>query len=466
MRFIAVLIGKALIFLVRLTGRGGSNWPGKVVRKLFPGILPYLSLKVEKNILVTGTNGKTTTNKAIYSMLTQAGFNAMYNNTGANLITGITTAYVEKYGQKNEFATLEVDEANMVMAVREIQPQVVLVTNFFRDQLDRYGELGKTVQLVKEGLSLLPEGSTIVLNADDPLTAQLGMQEIDKLRVVFYGLQSNVLRNTAFADVSDARHCLQCGESYVYEKNFYAHLGHYHCSCGFRRPEPTVFVSRLEDRGSSGFLAEITSPQGIFTVDIPLPGVYNLYNLLAAIAVALTVDVPLAGIKEAVRGTGAAFGRMERLLLGTQDGITKETLISLVKNPAGFNAVMETLLEEIVEDQLLIVVNDLDADGRDISWFWDVDFETLAQKASNEIVVSGLRAQDMAVRLKYAGIPEERLVVVPEIEKALDISLEKAKSRLYILPSYTAMLKLQDVLRKRGQVQGYWKTEKKRMRSA
>jgi UDP-N-acetylmuramyl tripeptide synthase len=332
--------------------------------------------------------------------------------------------------------------------VEELAPHTLLLSNLFRDQLDRYGELETIADRWAEVVSARPPESRLVLNADDPLVADLG-REVG--HVTYFGVDDDRMALPEMQHASDSKHCRRCGHAYAYDAAYLGHLGHYHCpNCGQRRPAPDVVAERVELHGVHSATIALRTPQGSCQVALPLPGLYNVYNALAAAATCLALGVPLEEIRTGLEGVSAAFGRAERIAVGA-----RTLSILLVKNPAGANEVLRTLTLEPGEHDLLFVLNDRTADGHDISWIWDADLEVLAGRV-RRVVCSGTRAAELALRFKYAGIPEERIGVEPELEPALDRALAGGDGPLYALPTYTALLELQGLLADRGHVGRYW----------
>lgn len=492
---LALWAGKLTLLISRVLGRGGSSLPGQVARAVDPRILPALAARTSGgHAVISGTNGKTTTAKMLASILAAAGKQAVHNRAGANLIAGITTAFVADaswMGQMTgEVGVLEVDEASMRLGCAELRPRTAVVTNFFRDQLDRYGELATTVRFVREGLEGLAPGSPVALNADDPLCASLvapeSMPEVAAaaepvaaaklapapagarpghegeghrplaLRPLYYGLEDPALALPGADNTADVRHCVRCGHHYEYEFRYYAHLGRYRCpNCGLTRPRPQVYAGKIIELGPRGSTFELVTPAGQFTCRLQVPGLYNIYNALAAVAGALALGVDIQAIQMGLEATTTAFGRMERLEIRD-----REVFLALVKNPVGYNEVLRTVLGSGSRKNLLLCLNDLYADGTDISWIWDVDFEQLAAKEEeiNFVLCSGLRAEELAVRLKYAGVPTSKITVERDLAAALDqgLSFVRLGEMLYILPTYTAMLQMREVLRKQGHLPPFW----------
>jgi UDP-N-acetylmuramyl tripeptide synthase len=343
--------------------------------------------------------------------------------------------------------------------VPEIKPRAILLANLFRDQLDRYGEL-ETIVERWAAVTAAFDGS-LVLNADDPAIANLGVSKTGEGTVpspllgahapVFFGVEDDSIALPGLPHATDAKHCRVCGAPYLYETVFLGHLGRYRCPNGdSERPAPQVSAHHVTLAGVRSARFELRTPVGVADVDLPLPGLYNVYNALGAAALALTLGAPLADVVAGLESVSPAFGRAETVRIGGRD-----LSILLVKNPAGANEVIRTLALEEGEHDLLGVLNDRTADGRDVSWVWDADFELLAPRV-RRIVCSGTRAEELAVRFKYAGIATERLEVVPSLDAALDRAVSGGEGPLYAIPTYTAMLELRAQLVERGVATSSW----------
>jgi len=457
--FVALVVGKLVVHLSRLSGRGGTTLPGRVARIIEPSILRRLARQCGAGrVVVSGTNGKTTTTSMLAAVLRAAGQDPVHNRTGANLISGVTASFLGRADLRGRvrapWSLSEVDEATMPAAVSELQPRAALVTNVFRDQLDRYGEVEHTAALIRRGLERLPADALALLNADDPLVAWLG--EGLKARVLYYGLEVDGRAAAAAYQPADVRNCLRCGAPYQYDVHYYAHLGRYRCpSCGWGRPAPDVAVTGLKRGGTQGSLLQVTSPFGTASLRLGLPGLYNVYNALAAAAATLALGFSPETVAAGLGDYATAFGRMETMHI---EG--RHVFMALIKNPAGCNEVLYTLLEDEGPKPLVIAINDNFADGVDVSWLWDADFEALAA-AQGDIpfaVTSGLRAEDMAVRLKYAGFDPRRVSVERDLGGALKAALSRvpAGGTLYVLPTYTAMLEMRETVGRRGLVHHFW----------
>jgi UDP-N-acetylmuramyl tripeptide synthase len=458
-------LARAVGALSRLQGGGATSMPGKVLMRLEPGAIGALGARLPRgSVLVSATNGKTTTAAMAAGIFEHAGLGLVHNQAGANMAGGIATtllAAARPHGRiAGELGLFEVDELWLAGLVGQLHPRAILLANLFRDQLDRYGELETIADRWHDALSR--SDARLVLNADDPQIADLGRERAD---VLYFGVDDESLAMPGMAHAADAKHCQRCGAPYLFDAIYLGHLGHYHCeSCGQTRPVPAVTASDVTLEGVRSARFRLRTPAGDAEVKLGLPGLYNVYNALAAAALASALEVPLPSIVAGLSGTRAAFGRAESLTVsvngaGSQEpGGSRELRILLVKNPAGANEVLRTLALEPGEHDLLVVLNDNIADGRDISWIWDVDFELLADRI-RLVTCSGTRAAELALRLKYAGIDTARIHVTDDLEAALrEASADRPAdgAPLYALPTYTAMLSLRELLVARGEASSAW----------
>ena len=449
------LLARAVGAASRASGRGGgTTLPGRLLLRLDRRAIAKLGARLEGGTtLISATNGKTTTAGMLAALLAAEGRVPVHNRAGSNMTWGIATALLEQRGSEGLF---EVDEAWLPQVAAQLDPGLIVLGNLFRDQLDRYGETEVLAEEWAKVVAARGGRSRFVLNADDPLVADLGRGDDGGPRegVVCFGIDDAAQALPELQHASDARHCRRCGHPYAYERAFVGHLGHYSCpSCGARRPEPDVLATRIELHGMDGSSVTVRTPAGELQVELPLPGLYNVYNALAAIAAALELGVAAEKVGPALASLRGAFGRVETVEIGA-----KRASILLIKNPAGTNEVLRTLRLEAGEAglDLWIGLNDRIADGRDVSWIWDADFELLAG-AVRRVVCAGPRAPEMALRLKYAGWPQEAIAVEPEIEASLDRAVDAAPERLFALPTYTALLELHKVLSSRGLTQEFWR---------
>jgi lipid II isoglutaminyl synthase (glutamine-hydrolysing) len=442
-------VARALGRLVRAASRrlgrsGGTTAPGRLMLRLAPNALRRLSGELEAgSVLVSATNGKTTTAAMIAAALARDGRSVVHNRAGSNMGWGVATALLDAGRAPGQLGLFELDEAWLPRVAREVGPRVLLLSNLFRDQLDRYGELELLADRWAELVRGLDGRAGFVLNADDPLVADLGR---GRRGVSYFGLEDDSQALPGLQHAADSKHCRNCGSPYTYDAVYLGHLGRYRCpGCGRERPRPEVAATRARLDGMSGSRVELRTPQGELSIRLPLPGLYNVYNAVAAVATALELGVAPGSAAEALERFGGAFGRVETIAI---DG--RRLSILLVKNPVGANEVLRTLtLEDGVLD-LWLALNDGIADGRDVSWIWDADFEVLAGRV-RRATCSGSRAEEMALRLKYAGLEQRSIVVDRDIGDSLDAAVRDAASgQLYALPTYTALLDLRDLLARRG----------------
>ena len=428
----------------RRSGRsGGTTAPGRMLLKVAPGSLRRMAAELESgSMLLSATNGKTTTAAMIAACLERARRPVVHNRAGSNMAWGVATALLDAGRERGQLGLFEVDEAWLPSVAEQVDPRLLLLSNLFRDQLDRYGELELLADRWAELVGRLDGRARFVLNADDPLVADLGR---GRTGVTYFGLEDDSQALPSMQHAADSKHCRNCGAAYAYEAVYLGHLGRYRCpNCGRERPAPQVAATGVRLDGMRGSHVRLTTPQGTLELDLPLPGLYNVYNAVAAAATALELDVPLATIGEALEGFGGAFGRVETI---SMDG--RGVSILLIKNPAGANEVLRTLTLEDGRLDLWLALNDRIADGRDVSWIWDADFEVLAGRV-RRATCAGTRAEEMALRLKYAGI-DAAIEVERDLERSLDAAVkEAAGERLYALPTYTALLELRDLLARRG----------------
>lgn len=459
---LAVAAGKLLGETSRRFGRGGGTaLPGVVAERIDPRLTARLARQLGGGrALVTGTNGKTTTARMLAGIATAAGAAPVHNRSGSNLMRGIGTTLLEAAGLGGRIpggatraGVFEVDEATLPAAVAALRPEVVVFTNLFRDQLDRYGEVDSILTLWRRSLRRLPPGATLALNADDPSVA--GLADDYSGPTLFYGVDDAGDAGDATGSVAehaaDARWCHACGTEYVYRPIYFGHIGRWRCpGCGRRRPEPAVRVTGL-DRGEETLRLIITAGGATANVELPLEGLYNAYNAVAAFAGALALGWDAATAARGLSGFSAAFGRQERITVAGRD-----VRMLLVKNPAGMNQAVSAVLAHPGPLSLLLALNDGVQDGRDISWIWDVDFERLAGRVAHA-VATGTRAADLALRLKYAGLGGA-LTVESTPEPALDRALAATPpgGRLFVLPTYTAMMTLRGLVATRGGRRAFW----------
>jgi UDP-N-acetylmuramyl tripeptide synthase len=434
--------------LSRLARRGGgTTLPGKLLWKLDPGAIELLARRLARgSVLVSATNGKTTTSAMVAEIL-RPSVRVAHNASGANLVSGVASTLLERNGA--ELGLFEVDEAALPEVARRLRPRALLLGNLFRDQLDRYGELEIVAGRWREAVASLPE-TRLVLNGDDP---QIG--NLVRPGALVFGVDDPRQARLALQHAADSTHCVRCGTPYDYAAAYVGHLGDYRCpNCGHARPPLDVAAREIELHGLDGASFALATPDGGVRVELTLPGLYNVYNALGAAALALALEVPLEEIAAGLHRFAAVFGRFERIAVDD-----KRLLMLLIKNPAGANEAVRTLVDGASPQIAVVALNDAIADGRDVSWIWDVDFEPLLEGLEH-LVATGTRAAELALRFAYGGLARDRIEVGPSLERALDRGLELTPDggELTLLPTYTAMLALRKVVAARGHVSNYWET--------
>ncbi|MFQ7000914.1 MAG: MurT ligase domain-containing protein, partial [Clostridium sp.] len=421
--FFSILAGKTTIFLSKHILKGGSTFPGTVALKFDRKILSTVA-KDYKVILVTGTNGKTTTTSMITNIFKNKRYRVITNNTGANLFRGIVSCFIDNYkfskSNKGSYAIIEVDEANLKFVTDYITPEIITITNLFRDQLDRYGEVYTTLEKILEGVHKVPS-STLVLNGDDSLFGVLDV----KNPKVYYGFSNPINDNNTIDINADAKFCKVCKAPYKYNFVTYNHLGDYYCSeCGYKRPELKYKMEGIIDQTPNSSSVMINGNE----VTISQSGIYNIYNGLCAYSIASESGIENDIIASSLGKVDSSFGRQEKIQI--ED---KNVQIILVKNPAGYNQALDTLCLNKESFSTLFMLNDNYADGRDVSWIWDVNFEKLSSLPIEDVFISGIRLYDMAVRLKTAGLKEESFIIEEDYEKLTEKLKAIKSNNIYIL---------------------------------
>ncbi len=492
----AVAAGKASAMATRVLGRGGGTaLPGLIAQAVYPRVLRDLTSQLpEGSVMVTGTNGKTTSSRMLGSILDTAGLQPLHNRSGSNLARGLISTMVDAatpsatLPDRLRVGLFEVDEATVPAVLSAVRPRVAVFNNLFRDQLDRYGEIDAVYSKWLAALPRLSAGSRLVLNADDPAIAYLAYTPGLRAAPFTFGISDRDYALASLPHAADSISCPRCNNRLLYDLILLSHLGHWRCpECGLARPQPDVAATHIRLNGTDNSNLSLHTPAGDLDITLKVPGLYNVYNALAAVSAALSLGIPLTHVKTGLENFTAAFGRIERVAIPGADN--KTLLMALVKNPVGFNEVLRMLFPAVgnrVRDEgietvsssptllptptpspyslsrhLLIIINDLTADGRDVSWLWDVDFELLSASPDNvaSVRISGIRAGDMAVRLKYAGVDSALIKTNPDIAQALDAALKDLPpgETLYVCPTYTAMLAFRKLLHDRGWVSGqFW----------
>jgi UDP-N-acetylmuramyl tripeptide synthase len=440
---VKVAAARAAGALSRRAGRGGTSLPGKLLMRLDPHAIARLGGRLRRgSAVISATNGKTTSAAMAAEILERAGARLVHNRAGANMEGGVATALMD--GPRDaDTGLFEVDEFWLDRVVADLRPRALLLGNLFRDQLDRYGELDTIADRWAQVAA--DTDAALVLNADDPTVADLGRAA----DATYFGVEDDGVALPAMQHAADAKHCRRCGAPYRYDAVYLGHLGRYHCdNCGATRPDPQVAATQIVLDGVRSARFTLRTPAGERAIALPLPGLYNVYNALGAAALTLALGATLDQVAAGLQAVSPAFGRAETLSVAG-----RELSILLVKNPAGANEVLRTLTLEDGEHDVFAVLNDNIADGRDVSWVWDADFEVLAPRV-RRATCSGTRAADMALRLKYAGVPTARIAVQPDLGAGLDDALRAGEGRLFALPTYTAMLALREALVTRGAAEG------------
>lgn len=450
--FLSVAACKLSRFMLRKLGKGGTNVPGRIALKVYPEVLGQLAKGVT-TIIVTGTNGKTTTSRMIEKSLSDSGYKFFSNKSGANMLSGITAEFAmnSTLGGKNryEYALIECDEAAFKTVSKYVDAKCVVVTNVFRDQLDRYGEVTHTLNSILTGIKNSPN-AVVCINADDSLS--VSMKDEISNKVVFYGVESEIYKNRV-EEVSDAPYCIKCKSEYVYDYVTYGHLGGFRCpNCGYHRPETEVSVEKVVEStpDSSTIILKLHGKE--YTTTINLPGGYNIYNGAATAAAGYVLGLKDETIVSALSDFECGFGRMEKFTVNNTD-----IRMILIKNPAGCNQVLNFLSNNTEPSLFIVALNDRFADGTDISWIWDVDFEKLNQLSDKltEIWVTGRRADEMAMRFKYAGIAVDKIKVIKDYEKLIENAANQS-APVYIMPTYTAMLDIREIFSKNYGFKEFW----------
>jgi UDP-N-acetylmuramyl tripeptide synthase len=453
----AVLVGKAARSASRVTGRGGgSSLPGVLARRVSPTVLRDLVGDAGVPVVaVTGSNGKTTTSRFVTELLRGEGVTVSQNRDGANLVQGVTALAVQSAGWNGRIASgtvlvTEVDEGALRLVAPETSPRVLVVTNLFRDQLDRFGEIYAISDVIAHAAGHLPDESVLVVNADDPLTAELGADGTHRRLTFGLELAQSYGRITSAAD---SIRCPRCRADLEYSQVYLSHLGRYHCAkCDFTRPQVDVGVVELAVHGLRSTRVRLRTPSGELEVVVPQPGVHIGYDVAGAVAAVLAAGYPVEHAAESLRTVGAAFGRLEAVKAGDHD-----LVLAFAKNPTSFNTNLSTLVAAGEPRHLLLALSNTRVDGEDFGWLWDVDFEAVAPTIER-LTISGLRADEIATRMKHAGVAADRTTVVADRSAALDVALSTVPDgdTLVALAGYTPTIELRDAMRRRGWVGRRW----------
>ena len=437
---------------------GGTSLPGMIARRIDPNVLKsVVGASKAKKIVITGSNGKTTTARMTAAIADASGHRVSQNRTGSNLLQGVTSVavnFADMLGRLDSDVLLfEIDEATIPLAVPEIQPDVVLITNIFRDQLDRYGELYAVARALNTMLESLPESATILLNGNDPQVADFGANA--RAKRLFFGLETMEVGTPVPEQSADIVRCIRCNSDLDYKVAYMSHLGIYKCpNCGYTLPDLDIAVTSvaLAENGEGPSHIKLRTPQGEMKLEIPLPGLHNVYNAAAAIGAAMAAGFPLDKVQTAMSNIRTAFGRMEKIQAGD-----KTIFLSFVKNPTSFNLMLRLIAQHAGKKHLMLAASHTVVDGEDFAWLWDVDIEEIASDIL-DAVCSGNKPEELAMRLKYAEVPTDKITLIQDREAALDAAMRQVEpgGTLYIMSSYTPTQELRRIMQKRGWVKHFW----------
>ncbi len=434
--FLAIVLSKLSIIAGKILGKKSSSTPGTIAMKICPDILFHLSKQIKKEIIfICGTNGKTTTSNLLYSLIKGCNKKIVCNNVGANMLPGVCCAFVDKaniFGKIDaDYAVIECDEASLRHIVKYVTPNKIVITNLFRDQLDRFGEIDITINLLEEAFKKL-DNVNLILNGDDPLCAYFGT----KYNALYYGVMEK--SNHSTNEIKEGRFCLKCGGELSYNYYHYSQLGDYFCTkCDFKRPALDYFADNVDL--SDGMKFNLNFKDKTIDLSLDYKGFYNIYNVLAAFAAFEGLKLGFDNINSVLKGYKPQIGRMESFNING-----KKVILNLSKNPAGFNQAIATLNEDKAEKDVFVVINDNAQDGKDISWIWDVDFELFEKSNIKNLYAGGIRKDDLAVRFKYAKL--NAFDVLENNLKNLSDIIQKSDLPLYVLVNYTALFSTQDNL--------------------
>ncbi len=439
-KLMAILLGKLAIVFSRLAGNQGTDFPGRLARKIYPPILTELAQNINREILiVTGTNGKTTTSNMLAEIINENQCTYVHNRAGANMLTGITTAFIKASNLRGtrvfDYGLLETDEANVPLLLKEISVGAILITNFFRDQLDRYGELDYTINIIKNAVQ--DTNIELLLNADDPLVSHF--QNQTGLHCLYFGFNDTAYDELSSSESREGRYCVFCGHELRYERYHYAQLGKFYCpQCQNHNPASDFCAHDLQMHPS------IALKINELSVHSPYQGFYNAYNILAAVAMAKRLGLADERIQRAIANYQPRAGRMEKFVING-----KNALLVLVKNPTGLNQSLAMLGQDPASKNVFIALNDNAADGRDISWIWDADVELLVREEGiKRIICSGQRSGDMAIRVKYTGYDPNKIIIESNLQAGITTAVNMESEISYILCTYTALFSCRQILLK------------------
>ncbi len=431
-KLLAIWAAKLAGVAGRLVGKKSSSTPGAIALKLCPNLIRILSKELNCGVVCTcGTNGKTTTNNLLNSALKQCGYATVCNDLGANMLSGVAAAFAKScnmFGKlRADWAVLEIDEAFARKVFAHLTPDYMIVTNLFRDQLDRYGEIDTTMALLNEAISMHPN-LTLILNGDDPLSSRFG----EGRHAYYYGISEQVLPQTE--ETQEGRFCAKCGKEQEYHYTHYSQLGDFYCPhCGNHRPEIDFAATNVDLSGSMKFTVNQTTP-----IDVNYRGFYNIYNILAVYSALQVMEIKNRGFNDILSDYKPQIGRMELIDLG------KPFILNLAKNPAGFNQAIQTVMLDKRKKDVIVAINATANDGKDLSWLWDVEFDKLNDGNLNQLYTSGVRRHDLSLRFKYADIPINR--ICDSVEEALKLCLSSDAEVCYVLVNYSVLFSAQSTM--------------------
>lgn len=436
MKRLQILIGKIIVKILRLMKRNAGNLPGIILWHL-SGHKAVSMFKVECPIIaITGTNGKTSVTNCVAQLFERSGKNIIINREGNNLDTGICSLLLRHCDMKGrvkaDYLILETDESHVPVVYSQLKLDTLIVLNFFRDQLDRNGEMETLIQKIN-GFCKTFKGN-LILNGDDPNTARLGRANPDNKNVKYFHAEPYKFASNKVYEASEGKFCPFCGEALEYDYYQYSHIGKFRCKkCGFGEYEPYITASGI-DLEKPVFTAD----EHLYTPK--LNSIYNVYNMTAVAAAAKLYGIKQSVTDSVISSYTVKNGRMENFMLGN-----RKTTLNLAKNPVGANMTLRVMNEMEGEKELLFVLNDNVADGLDVSWIWDINF-TIFERVTR-VVTAGTRAYDIAVRIKCAGYDAAKIFVRPDLDKAVE-ELASTPGRKFVIANYTAVQPTRSALKR------------------
>jgi len=434
---LSITIGKLVRFSLKTTGRSATALPGNIALRVEPKLLKIINERCKKKIIVTGTNGKTTTNNLITHILKGSYKNVLSNLRGANMPQGIASTFIENPKEEYEWGIFEVDEGSFTRIMRDIEPDYIVVTNFFRDQLDRYGEIENTVSMVYETIKSL--NTSLILNADDPLVSKF--KNLNK-KNIFYGIKRNKFSSKE-EKIVETRNCPSCNNYIDYDYFNYGQLGGYYCKeCGFQNPSYDYYVENINYNDNRYCFDINTAKETFKDTCFEYEGIYNIYNCCAAFTLSFEIGIEPSKIIHRMENFDYKLGRMEEITF-----FDKTIKITLVKNPIGLTEVIKSISQDKRRKVILFILNDNPADGQDISWIWDAGLSNFKDiKNLKTIHCSGKRAEDIALRIEYAHIPSELIKIDDNMHESIKKAIHEDVEIVHILPTYTAVFQTRDLV--------------------